>query len=41
MNNYYIYDYIRLNTNTYFYTGKGKNDRCKRICIHSLHFKNI
>ena len=41
MNNYYIYGYIRLDTNTYFYIGKGKGNRCKRIDIRSLHFKNI
>ena len=41
MNNYYIYGYIRLDTNTYFYIGKGKGNRYKRIDIRSLHFKNI
>ena len=25
--NYYVYGYIRLDTNTYFYIGKGKDDR--------------
>ena len=25
--NYYVYRYIRLDTNTYFYIGKGKDDR--------------
>ena len=38
---YYVYGYIRLDTNTYFYIGKGKSNRYKRIDSRSLHFKNI
>lgn len=38
---YYIYGYIRLDTNTYFYIGKGSNDRWKCLYDRSEHFKNI
>lgn len=38
---YYVYGYIRLDTNTYFYIGKGKNDRCFRLDNRKEHFKNI
>ena len=27
-NNYYVYEWIRLDTNEPFYVGKGKNKRC-------------
>ena len=38
---YYVYGYIRLDTNTYFYIGKGKGIRYKRIDLRNKHFKNI
>ena len=38
---YYVYGYIRLDTNSYFYIGKGTGIRYKRIDIRSNHFKNI
>lgn len=38
---FYVYAFIRLDTNTYFYIGKGKNNRYKRIDYRSKHFKNI
>ena len=38
---YYVYGYIRLDTNTYFYIGKGTDIRYKRIDIRTKHFKNI
>ena len=42
MNNiYYVYGYIRLDTNTYFYIGKGKNKRYLNINERTKHFKNI
>ena len=39
--NYYVYAYTRLDTNTFFYIGKGKGDRYKRIDCRSKHFKRI
>lgn len=42
MNSYYVYGYVRLDTNTYFYIGKGKKNRCFELKIsRSSHFKNI
>lgn len=40
---YYVYAYIRLDTNTYFYIGKGTCRRYKRIDINNRnpHFVNI
>ena len=39
---YYVYGYIRLDTNTYFYIGKGKKNRCFELNVsRSSHFKNI
>lgn len=38
---YYIYGYIRLDTNSYFYIGKGSHDRWKCTYDRSEHFKNI
>lgn len=29
-NNYYVYGYIRLDTNAYFYIGKGKKEQIFR-----------
>lgn len=40
-NKYYVYGYVRLDTNTYFYIGKGKNKRYLNIKDRSKHFKNI
>ena len=39
--NYYVYGYIRLDTNTYFYIGKGKNRRQFVLKDRSMHFMNI
>jgi hypothetical protein len=40
-NNYYIYRYIRLDTNTPFYIGKGKNNRAFELYNRNQYFKNI
>lgn len=40
MNIYYVYAHVRLDTNTIFYIGKGKNNRCRRK-ERNLHWKNI
>lgn len=40
-NIFYVYGYIRLDTNTYFYIGKGKNNRCERLDNRKQHFMNI
>lgn len=41
-NKYYVYGYIRLDNNTYFYIGKGTGRRVKELSIsRSDHFKNI
>lgn len=40
--NYYVYGYIRLDRNNYFYIGKGKNKRCnEHYTGRNEHFKNI
>lgn len=39
--NYYVYAYVRLDTNTFFYIGKGKKKRYLNINSRSDHFKNI
>ena len=41
MNNFYVYGYIRLDTNTYFYIGKGHNNRWCRLDNRKAHFINI
>lgn len=41
MNNYYVYEWIRLDTNEPFYVGKGKNDRWKKMCGRNKWFNNI
>ena len=38
---YYVYAYIRLDTNTYFYIGKGKDNRYLRLDNRKQHFMNI
>lgn len=38
---YYVYGYIRLDTNTYFYIGKGVRNRCLDIKRRNPHFKSI
>lgn len=38
---YYVYGYIRLDTNTYFYIGKGTNGRHLDIIRRNPHFINI
>ena len=38
---YYVYAYVRLDTNTFFYIGKGKNDRYLRLDNRKQHFLNI
>lgn len=41
MNNFYVYGYIRLDTNTYFYIGKGHDNRYLRTDNRKPHFLNI
>jgi hypothetical protein len=41
MNNFYVYEYVRLDTNEPFYIGKGKDNRWKSMKYRSPHFKNI
>ena len=42
MNKYYVYEWIRLDTNEPFYVGKGKDDRWKILTRGSnKHFNNI
>lgn len=41
MNDYYVYGYIRLDTNSYFYIGKGKGDRCYKTKNRNEHFLRI
>lgn len=38
---YYVYGYIRLDSNGYFYIGKGKNERYRDLNKRNPHFKNI
>ena len=38
---YYVYGYIRLDTNTYFYIGKGCKNRLYRLEDRNKHFLNI
>lgn len=41
-NIYYVYEWIRLDTNEPFYIGKGKRNRCyKLIRDNNSHFNNI
>ena len=40
-NNYYVYAYVRLDTNTFFYIGKGKDNRYLRLDNRKQHFMNI
>lgn len=40
-NKYYVYGYIRLDTNTYFYIGKGKDNRYLRLDNRKQHFMSI
>ena len=40
-NIYYVYAYIRLDTNTYFYIGKGKNNSYLRLDNRKKNFINI
>ena len=42
MNNYYVYEWIRLDTNEPFYVGMGHNNRWKRLDReYNPHFMNI
>ena len=41
MNDFYVYGYIRLDTNTYFYIGKGHSNRWLRLDNRKKHFLNI
>jgi hypothetical protein len=38
---FYVYRWIRLDTNTPFYVGKGKGNRFKRVDNRNNYFKNI
>ena len=38
---YYVYQYIRLDTGSIFYIGKGKDNRYLRLDSRNDHFKNI
>lgn len=41
-NNYYVYEWIRLDTNEPFYVGKGKGNRCYKLTRqNNHHFNNI
>ena len=39
-NNYYVYEWIRLDTNEPFYVGKGKNKRCYKLTRGDNHHFN-
>ena len=42
MNDYYVYEWIRLDTNEPFYVGKGKGNRWKDLIRgRNYHFNNI
>ena len=41
MKEFYVYGYIRLDNNSYFYIGKGKNDRMYKMQNRPNHFINI
>ena len=42
INDYYIYEYVRLDTNEPFYIGKGKKNRCYDLKYsRNKYFKNI
>lgn len=41
-NNYYVYEWIRLDTNEVFYVGKGKNERAYELKEgRNKHFKSV
>ena len=40
-NKYYVYGYVRLDTNTYFYIGKGKNNRYLKGTTNKDHYGEI
>lgn len=40
-NIYFVYSYTRLDTNTIFYIGKGKNNRARRMSIHNKYCRHI
>lgn len=40
-NIYYVYEWVRLDTNEPFYIGKGKNNRWKQFTNRNKHFINI
>ena len=42
MKDYYVYEWIRLDTNEPFYIGKGKENRCYKLTRgNNQHFNNI
>lgn len=40
-NIFYVYEWIRNDTNQIFYVGKGKDNRYKDLCQRNKHFMNI
>lgn len=41
MDNFYVYKYIRLDTNTPFYVGKGKKSRARDVKKHNKYCQRI
>ncbi|WP_303210961.1 NUMOD3 domain-containing DNA-binding protein [uncultured Clostridium sp.] len=40
-NKFYVYEWIRLDTNEPFYVGKGYGNRCYKLTRNNNHFNNI
>ena len=41
MDNYYVYEWARLDTNEVFYVGKGRGNRCHDFRKRSTYFKRV
>ena len=41
MSNFYVYEWIRLDTNEPFYVGKGKEDRAYSLKSRNKHFNDV